>query len=40
MQAVEAVRSDGGADMTVKKLPMRVENELYGSNDYEIELKK
>jgi hypothetical protein len=40
MQAVEAVRSDGGADMTVRKLPMRVTNELYDCNDYEIELKK
>ena len=40
MQAVEAVRSDVGGDMAVKKLPMRVENELYSGNDYEIEMKK
>jgi hypothetical protein len=40
MQAVEAVRSDVGADLTVKKLPTRLENEFYSGNDYEIDLKK
>jgi hypothetical protein len=40
LQAVEAVRSDVGADMIVRKLPIRVENEYYSSNDYEISLKK
>jgi Family of unknown function (DUF5716) len=40
MQAVEAVRSDVGMDLTVTKLPTRVENELYSGNDYEINLKK
>lgn len=40
MQAVEAVRSDVAGDMAVKQLPVRVENELYSGNDYEIELKK
>lgn len=40
MQAVEAARSDGGADLVVKKLPTRLENEFYSGNDYEIALKK
>ncbi|HYE34376.1 Wadjet anti-phage system protein JetA family protein [Methylocaldum sp.] len=40
MQAVEAVRSDVGADLTVKKLPTRLENAFYSGNDYEIDLKK
>lgn len=40
MQAVEAVRSVADTDLVAKKLPMRVANELYSSNDYEIELKK
>ena len=40
MQAVEAVRSEVGADMSVKKLPSRLENELYSGTDYEISLKK
>lgn len=40
MQAVEASRSDVGADMVVRKLPTRLENEFYSGNDYEIALKK
>jgi len=40
LQAVEAVRSDVGTDMEVKKLPARVENEFYSGNDYEISFKK
>jgi selenocysteine lyase/cysteine desulfurase len=40
MQAVEAVRSDGGADFVVRKLPTRLENEFYSGNDYEIALKR
>lgn len=40
MQAVEAVRSDVGTDMVVKRLPVRLENEFYSSSDYEISLKK
>ena len=40
MQAVEAVRSDVGADLEVRKLPTRVENEVYSGNDYEIGFKK
>lgn len=40
MQAVEAVRSEVGADLAIKKLPTRLTNELYSGNDYEIDLKK
>lgn len=40
MQAVEAVRSEVGADLSIKKLPTRLENGLYSGNDYEIDLKK
>lgn len=40
MQAVEAARSAIGGDLIVKKLPTRLENEFYGANDYEIDLKK
>jgi hypothetical protein len=40
MQAVEASRSTAGADLLVKRLPTRLENEFYSGNDYEISLKK
>lgn len=40
MQTVEAVCSDAGADLAVRKLPTRLDNELYSGNDYEIDLKK
>lgn len=40
MQAVEASRSDVGADLLVRKLPTRLDNEFYSGNDYEIDLKK
>lgn len=40
MQAVEAVRGEAGSDMTVTRLPSRVENEFYSGNDYEIGVKK
>lgn len=39
MQAVEAARSTA-TDLVVRKLPMRVENEVYSANDYEIGLKR
>lgn len=39
MQAVEAVRSEVGADMEVTKLPTRLTNEFYSAHDYEIRLK-
>lgn len=39
MQAVEAARSNA-AELTVRKLPMRVENEVYSANDYEIGMKE
>lgn len=40
MQAVEAARSSSGADLTVRKLPSRLDNPAYSGNDYEIALKK
>ncbi|WP_052190886.1 Wadjet anti-phage system protein JetA family protein [Chitinibacter sp. ZOR0017] len=40
MQAVETVRSEVGADMSVIKLHTRLDNELYSGNDYEIDFKK
>lgn len=40
MQAVEAVRSVAGEDMTVRRLPTKLANEYYVGTDYEIELKK
>lgn len=40
MQAVEAARGTEEADLLVKKLPIRFENEFYSGNDYEIDLKK
>ncbi len=39
MQAVEAARSAGG-DLSVRKLPARLDNPAYSGNDYEIDLKK
>lgn len=39
MQAVEAARGAGG-DLTVRKLPARLDNPTYSGNDYEIDLKK
>lgn len=39
MQAVEAARSNA-ADLTVRRLPMRVENEVYSASDYEIGVKE
>lgn len=39
MQAVEAARGAGG-DLTVRKLPARLDNPAYSGNDYEIDLKK
>lgn len=40
MQAVEAVRSTAGEDMTVRRLPTPLANEYYSGSDYEIDLKK
>lgn len=40
MQAVEAVRSAAGEDMTVRRLPTKLANEYYVGTDYEIDLKK
>jgi hypothetical protein len=40
MQAVEAARSAAGSDLEVRKLPMRLENDVYIGTDYEIALKK
>lgn len=40
MQAVEAARSTGGGDLTVRKLPTRLDNPAYSGNDYEIDFKK
>jgi hypothetical protein len=40
MQAVEAVRSVAGEDMTVRRLPTKLANEYYVGTDYEIDLKK
>lgn len=40
MQAVEAVRSVAGEDMTVRRLPAKLANEYYVGTDYEIDLKK
>lgn len=40
MQAVEAVRSVAGEDMTVRRLPTPLANEYYSGADYEIDLKK
>lgn len=40
MQAVEAARSAPGGEFVVRRLPMRVENEVYSANDYEIDLKR
>jgi hypothetical protein len=39
MQAVEAARSAGG-DLSVRKLPTRLDNLAYSGDDYEIDLKK
>lgn len=40
MQTVEAARSSAGNDLTVRKLPTRMDNPVYSGNDYEIDLKK
>lgn len=40
MQTVEAARSAAGRDLTVRKLPGRLDNAVYSGNDYEFELKK
>lgn len=40
MQAVEAVRSVAGEDMTVRRLPTKLANEYYIGTDYEIDLKR
>jgi len=40
MQAVEAARNAGGADLVARKLPTRVHNDFYSGTDYEIDFKK
>jgi len=40
MQAVEAARNSGGADLVARKLPTRVDNDFYSGTDYEIDFKK
>jgi hypothetical protein len=40
LQAVEAVRNAKGRDLEATRLPGKVENEAFSSNDYEIKFRK
>jgi len=40
LQSVEAVRNSRGKDLVARKLPSRIDNDFYSSDDYEIDFKK
>lgn len=40
MQAVEAARNSGGADLVARRLPTRLSNEFYSGTDYEIDFRR
>ena len=40
MQVVEALRADNDSDMSIRKLPEKVENEFFIGPDYEITFKQ